>query len=195
MLSASVTQALSIARNIKQLFPESKSFVDSTIKEYISPASEKINQALNMEVPDSDLQLSKSVRKSYEDKGWVLNSVQDKYLIDLYEGLIDLQDDIKVGMDKINQAKNSVVKELLPKSQAGEFVEAGNRILDSVESKVAEKEKVVELRRRANLMLPIAKDQPLPNASEQPQSKERVGGSGYTNPEELRSLLKKRVSR
>jgi len=195
MLSASVTQALSLARNIKQLFPESKSFVDSTIKEYISPASEKINQALNMEVPDSDLQLSKSVRKSYEDKGWVLNSVQDKYLIDLYEDLIDLQDDIKVGMDKINQAKNSVVKELLPKSQAGEFVEAGNRILDSVESKIAEKEKIVELRRRANLMLPIAKDQPLPNASEQPQSKERVGGSGYTNPEELRSLLKKRVSR
>ena len=106
-----------------------------------------------------------------------------------------MQDDINIGLDKINQAKNNVIKELMPESQAGEFIDAGNRILNSVESKIKEKEKVSELRRRANLMLPISKDDPLPPVGQQPASTTPTQGSGYVNPDELRTLLKKRVSK
>ncbi len=195
MLRAAVTQALSTARNMKELFPESASYVNGVVSKYITPASQKINQIINGEVPDSTLELSRSVRKSYEDKGWSINTVQDKYLVEQYEALIDMQDDINIGLDKINQAKNNVIKELMPESQAGEFIDAGNRILNSVESQIKEKEKVSELRRRANLMLPISKDDPLPPVGQQPASTTPTQGSGYVNPDELRTLLKKRVSK
>lgn len=196
LLRASVTQMLTTAREMKELFPDSKSFVNDVVSKYVTPASVKIQEILNSNPPDDSMQLSKSVRKSYEDKGWVLKTVRDKYLIDQYEDLIDLQDELNVALDKIKKAKDNVIKELAPRSDAGEFVDAGNRILDSVESKVQEKEKIEDLRRRANLMLPIAKDQPLPTQGGQvTQEPKTTTGSGYVNPDELRKLLQRRTSK
>jgi len=202
-LSASITQALSLSRDIKEIYPESKSFVDGVIKQFIEPASKKVEDVLNAPAPDESLKLSKSVRKSYEDKGWVLDTTRDKYLIDQFEDLIDLSDDIQMAKTKIRQAKDNVMKELAPRSNATEYIEAGNRILDSVEVQIQDKEKVEELRRRANLMIPIAKDQPLPTQTGQVIKGPKItagtqpndtGGSGYVNPDELRKLLKRRVS-
>ncbi len=202
-LSTSITQALSLSRDIKEIYPESKSFVDGVIKQFIEPASKKIDDVLNTPAPDGSLKLSKSVRKSYEDKGWVLDTTRDKHLIDQYEDLIDLMDEVQMAKTRIRQTKDNVMKELAPRSNATEYIEAGNRILDSVEAQIQDKEKVEDLRRRANLMIPIAKDQPLPTqtgqiikgpkitAEPQPNT---TGGSGYVNPDELRKLLKRRVT-
>lgn len=192
MLSGSVTQALSTARNMEILFPDAKSYLDGVVKKFITPASQKIDEILGQTPPDDKMELSKSVRKSYEDKGWILKTVRDKYLIDQYEDLIDLKDLVRVGMENLQKAKDNVIKELAPQGEAGEFIDVGNRILDSVESKIAQKEKVEDLRRRANLMLPIAKDEPLP-ARVQTGSQETVSGSGYVKPDELKKLLLKRV--
>lgn len=203
-LSTSITQALSLSRDIKEIYPESKSFVDGVIKQYIDPASKKIEDVLNSPAPDGSLSLSKSVRKSYEDKGWILNTTADKHLIDQYEDLIDLEDDVRTAREKIRQAKDNVMKELAPRSNATEYIEAGNRILDSIESQIQDKEKVEDLRRRANLMIPIAKEQPLPTQTGQVIKGPKItagsgdtqaaSGSGYVNPDELRKLLKRRVS-
>lgn len=201
-LGASITQALSLARDIKQIYPESKSFVDAAIKQFINPASKKVEDVLNTPAPDGSLKLSKSVRKSYEDKGWVLDSTKDKYLIDQYEDLIDLSDAVRMAQIRIGQAKDNVMKELAPGNNATEYIKAGNRILDSVESQIGNKEKVEDLRRRANLMIPIAKDQPLPIQAGQVikgpvtamnTTNKTSTNSGYVNPDELRKLLKKRV--
>ena len=195
MLSGSVTQALSTARNMEILFPDAKSYLDGVVKKFITPASQKIDEILGQTPPDDKMELSKSVRKSYEDKGWILKTVKDKYLIDQYEDLIDLKDLVRVGMENLQKAKDNVIKELAPQGEAGEFIDVGNRILDSVESNIVEKERIEDLRRRANLMLPIAKDEPLParvQAGNQ-GNQQTVSGSGYVKPDELKKLLLKRV--
>jgi len=189
-LSSSVTQALSTARNLKQLFPESISFIDSVVARYITPASDKIKEVLETKTPDPTLKLSKSVRKSYSRMGWDIDTVQEKYLVDQYEDLIDLENLVAEGIVKINKAKENVSDELAPSSDAGQFIEAGNRILDSIEDKIAEKERVKDLRRRAGLMIPVAQDEPIPsNTSSSTRQKELV------STDELRKLLQRRISK
>lgn len=189
-LSSSVTQALSTARNLKQLFPDSVSFIDSVIARYIKPASDKIKEVLETQAPDSSLKLSKSVRKSYERKGWNIDTVREKYLVDQYEDLIDLQDLVSDGVEKINKAKENIFDELAPSSDAGEFIEAGNQILDSIEDKIAEKERVKDLRRRAQLMIPVAQDKPIPSTTTTTTRQKKL-----VSPDELRKLLQRRISR
>jgi len=189
-LSSSITRALSISRNMKQLFPEAESYLDNVVKRYISPASDKVNKILSTPPPDSSLELSKSVKKSYKRQGWLVNTVQDKYIVDQYTDLLELQDDIKIGVEKINKGKENIIKELAPSSDAKEFIDAGNRILDYVEDKVAEKEKVEDLRRRSNLMIPVAQDEPIPT----PQKESPIRKEALVNPDELRKLLRRRMS-
>jgi hypothetical protein len=190
-LSSSVTQALSTARNLKQLFPDSVSFIDSVIARYITPASDKIKEILETQAPDPSLKLSKSVRKSYERKGWNIDTVREKYLADQYEDLIDLEDLVLEGVEKINKAKENISDELAPSSDAGEFIDAGNRILDSIEDKIAEKERVKDLRRRAQLMIPVAQDEPIPST----QTTTTVRQKELVSTDELRRLLQRRISR
>jgi len=189
-LSSSVTQALSTARNLKQLFPESVSFIDSVVARYITPASDKIKEVLETQTPDPSLKLSKSVRKSYSRIGWDIDTVQEKYLVDQYEDLVDLENLVAEGIVKINKAKENISDELATSSDAEEFIEAGNRILDSIEDKIAEKERVRDLRRRSGLMIPVAQDEPIPsNTSTTTRQKELV------STDELRKLLQRRISR
>lgn len=189
-LSSSVTQALSTARNLKQLFPKSVSFINSVVARYITPASNKIKEVLETKTPDPSLKLSKSVRKSYKRMGWDIDTVQEKYLVDQYEDLIDLENLVAEGIVKINKAKENVSDELAPSSDAGQFIEAGNRILDSIEDKIAEKERVKDLRRRAGLMIPVAQDEPIPSSkTSTTRQKELV------STDELRKLLQRRISR
>lgn len=190
-LRSSVTQALSTARNLKQLFPKSESYIENVVSRYISPASDKIKEVLEAKAPDPSLKLSKSVRKSYESKGWDIDTVQEKYLVDQYEDLIDLEDLVAEGVEKINKAKEKVFDELAPSSDAGEFIEAGNRILNSIEDKIAEKEKIKDLRRRAQLMIPVAQDEPIPSSTTTTTTRQKE----LVSPDELRKLLQRRISR
>lgn len=122
--------------------------------------------------------------------GWDIDTVQEKYLVDQYEDLIDLENLVAEGIVKINKAKENVSDELAPSSDAGQFIEAGNRILDSIEDKIAEKERVKDLRRRAGLMIPVAQDEPIPsNTSSSTRQKELV------STDELRKLLQRRISK
>lgn len=189
-LSSSITRALSISRNMKQLFPDAEAYLDNVISRYITPASEKIKKILSTAPPSSSLDLSKSVKKSYKRDGWVVNSVQDKYIVDQYNDLLELQDDIKIGIEKLNQGKENIIKELAPSTDAKEFIDAGNRILDTVENTIAEVERVEDLRRRSNLMIPVAHDEPVPT----PKAESPVRKKELVSTDELRQLLKRRLN-
>jgi len=193
-LRSSVTQALSTARELKEIFPDSKSFIDNVVGRYITPASEKVKEVIGTETPDQSLKISKSVKNSYKRKGWSIDSVQDKYLVDQYVDLIDLQESVREGIEKIGKAKDNIIDELAPSTDAGDFIEAGNRILDSIEDKIAEKEKIRNLRRRASLMVPIAQDEELPPVNATPVSTSNAPGR-LVDPNELRSLLQRRINR
>ena len=192
-LSSSVTNALSTARNLKQLFPDAVQFIDNVVSKYISPAAEKVKEVIETEAPDASLEISKSIRNSYKRDGWLINNVQEKYLVDQYRDLLDLQDSVKTGLEKIRKAKENIIDELAPSSDAGEFVDAGNRILDLIEDKIAEKDKVEELRRRAGLMIPIAQDEPLPSTASTTTT--TSGPRSLVDPNELRDLLQRKISR
>ena len=66
--------------------------------------------------------------------------------------------------------------------------------MDSIEDKIAEKEKVRNLRRRASLMIPIAQDEELPPVNVTPVSTSNAPGR-LVDPNELRSLLQRRINR
>jgi len=189
-LSGTATSALSTARDMKALFPEAKKYIEDVVAKYITPATEKVKEVLNTKTPDTSLKVSKSVIKSYDRDGWKIKTVRDKYLIDQYNDLIDLKEMTMEGLVKINKAKDNVTKELLPESKAGEFIEAGNRILQSVENKITKKEEVEELRRRAGLMIPVAQDQPIPKGG-----KSTINKGALVSPDELRELIRRRVSK
>jgi hypothetical protein len=163
------------------------------VSKYISPAAEKVKEVIETEAPDASLEISKSIRNSYKRDGWLINNVQEKYLVDQYRDLLDLQDSVKTGLEKIRKAKENIIDELAPSSDAGEFVDAGNRILDLIEDKIAEKDKVEELRRRAGLMIPIAQDEPLPSTSSTTTT--TSGPRSLVDPNELRDLLQRKISR
>jgi hypothetical protein len=193
-LRSSVTQALSTARELKEIFPDSRSFINNVVDRYITPASEKVKDVIETEAPDPSLKISKSVKNSYKRKGWTIDSVKDKYFVDQYEDLMELQESVREGIEKIGKAKDNIIDELAPSTDAGEFIEAGNRILDSIEDKIAEKEKVRDLRRRASLMIPIAQDEELPSVNATPVSTSSAPGR-LVDPNELRALLQRRINR
>ncbi len=190
-LSSSITRALSLSRNMKQLFPEAESYLDDVVARYITPAADKVQKILTTPTPDPSLELSKSVRKSYKRQGWLITNVQEKYIVDQYTDLLELQEDIKTGIEKINKGKENVIKEFAPSTDAKEYIDAGNRILDFVEEKVARKETEEDLRRRSNLMIPVGQDEPIPS----PQEDSTLRKGALVSPDELRKLLKRRMSR
>ncbi len=189
-LSSSITRALSLSRNMKQLFPEAESYLDDVVARYITPAANKIKKILSTQPPEASLELSKSVRKSYRNNGWIIRTVQEKYIVDQYVDLLKLQEDIKIGIEKINKGKENVIKELAPSTDAKEYIDAGNRILDSVENKISDKEREDDLRRRSNLMIPVAQDKPIPGK----QKESTFRREPLVKTDELRDLLKRKMS-
>jgi hypothetical protein len=177
-------------RYLADVYPDSKTSIQATESNILNPLGEEIRRILNMGIkPNENLPLSKSVKNAYEDKGWKIDNQFQKYMVDAFNELSAIESKILDVYKKIEEYKVRVVDKYQSSSDAGEFIEAGNRILKGVKDKILKQLQIQRLKKKSGQIIAGSYDRQMKRSLDATDLKTQ---DSLVNADQLRDFLQKK---
>ncbi len=189
-LASQVVNMRLTLRYLGDVYPASKASVEATENNILNPLAEDIKKILDMGIkPKENLPISRSVKKAYEDKGWKIDNQFQKYMVDAYEELSLIEAKILDVYKKIEEYKGNVVNKYQSSTDAGEFIEAANRILKMVKDKILKKLQIQRLEKKSGQIIAGSYDRQMKRSLDAEDLKTQ---DALVNADQLRDFLKKK---
>lgn len=189
-LASQVVNMRLTLRYLGDVYPASKTSVEATENNILNPLAEDIKRILDMGIkPKENLPVSRSVKKAYEDKGWKIENQFQKYMVDAYEELSLIEAKILDVYKKIEEYKGNIINKYQSSTDAGEFIEAGNRILKMVKDKILKKLQIQRLEKKSGQIIAGSYDRQMKRSLDAEDLKTQ---DALVNADQLRDFLKKK---
>jgi len=189
-LASQVVNMRLTLRYLADVYPDSKTSIQATESNILNPLGEEIRRILNMGIkPNENLPLSKSVKNAYEDKGWKIDNQFQKYMVDAFNELSAIESKILDVYKKIEEYKVRVVDKYQSSSDAGEFIEAGNRILKGVKDKILKQLQIQRLKKKSGQIIAGSYDRQMKRSLDATDLKTQ---DSLVNADQLRDFLQKK---
>jgi hypothetical protein len=94
------------------------------------------------------------VRQLYASKGWEVENQFQKYMVDAWNELTTMQQEIEQEAKKIEGYKQKAVDKYQVRNDAQEFIEAGDRIVQTIKDKVFKQLQLDALKAKSGSILP-----------------------------------------
>ena len=189
-LASQVVNMRLTLRYLADVYPDSEASIQATESNILDPLAEEIKKILDMGIkPNENLPLSKSVKNAYEDKGWKIDNQFQKYMVDAYDELSTIESRILDVYKKIEEYKGRVVDKYQSSSDAGEFIEAGNRILKGVKDKILKQLQIQRLEKKSGQIIAGSYERQMKRSLDAEDLKTQ---DALVNADQLRDFLKKK---
>ena len=189
-LASQVVNMRLTLRYLADVYPDSEASIQATESNILDPLAEEIKKILDMGIkPNEDLPLSKSVKNAYEDKGWKIDNQFQKYMVDAYDELSTIESRILDVYKKIEEYKGRVVDKYQSSTDAGEFIEAGNRILKGVKDKILKQLQIQRLEKKSGQIIAGSYERQMKRSLDAEDLKTQ---DALVNADQLRDFLKKK---
>jgi hypothetical protein len=189
-LASQVVNMRLTLRYLADVYPDSEASIQATESNILDPLAEEIKKILNMGIkPNENLPLSKSVKNAYEDKGWKIDNQFQKYMVDAYDELSTIESRILDVYKKIEEYKGRVVDKYQSSTDAGEFIEAGNRILKGVKDKILKQLQIQRLEKKSGQIIAGSYERQMKRSLDAEDLKTQ---DALVNADQLRDFLKKK---
>jgi hypothetical protein len=189
-LASQVVNMRLTLRYLGDVYPAAKTSVEATENNILNPLAEEIKKILDIGIkPKENLPLSGSVKKSYEERGWKVDNQFQKYMVDAYEQLSLIEARILDVYKKIEEYKGNVVNKYQSATDAGEFIEAGNRILKMVKDKILKQLQIQRLKKKSGEIIAGSYDRQMKRSLDAEDLKTQ---DALVNADQLRDFLKKK---
>jgi hypothetical protein len=137
-------------RYLAQTLPQIKSSAEQTEANVLDPLAEQIKKFLDSGImPKETLPVSKSVEKAYADRGWVIKSQVDKYMVDAFEQLSKIETQIIDVYKRIEGYKNQAVDKYQGRNDATEFIDNANNILKGIKDRIIKRMQIERLNKKS----------------------------------------------
>lgn len=189
-LASQVVNMRLTLRYLADVYPDSEASIQATESNILDPLAEEIKKILDMGIkPNENLPLSKSVKNAYEDKGWKIDNQFQKYMVDAYDELSTIESRILDVYKKIEEYKGRVVDKYQSSTGAGEFIEAGNRILKGVKDKILKQLQIQRLEKKSGQIIAGSYERQMKRSLDAEDLKTQ---DALVNADQLRDFLKKK---
>jgi hypothetical protein len=189
-LASQVVNMRLTLRYLADVYPDSKSSIQATESNILDPLAEEIKKIIDMGIkPNENLPLSKSVKNAYEDNGWKIDNQFQKYMVDAYDELSTIESRILDVYKKIEEYKGRVVDKYQSSTDAGEFIEAGNRILKGVKDKILKQLQIQRLEKKSGQIIAGSYERQMKRSLDVEDLKTQ---DALVNADQLRDFLKKK---
>lgn len=189
-LASQVVNMRLTLRYLADVYPDSEASIQATESNILDPLAEEIKKILDMGIkPNENLTLSKSVKNAYEDKGWKIDNQFQKYMVDAYDELSTIESRILDVYKKIEEYKGRVVDKYQSSTDAGEFIEAGNRILKGVKDKILKQLQIQRLEKKSGQIIAGSYERQMKRSLDAEDLKTQ---DALVNADQLRDFLKKK---
>jgi len=189
-LASQVVNMRLTLRYLADVYPDSEASIQATESNILDPLAEEIKKILDMGIkPNENLPLSKSVKNAYEDKGWKIDNQFQKYMVDAYDELSTIESRILDVYKKIEEYKGRVVDKYQSSTDAGEFIEAGNRILKGVKDKILKQLQIQRLEKKSGQIIAGSYERQMKRSLDAEDLKTQ---DALVNADQLRDFLKKK---
>lgn len=142
-------------RQLSNTLPQLKSSADQSESNVLDPLAKKIEGFITSEYkPKESLPVSKQVRQLYASKGWEVENQFQKYMVDAWNELSVMQQEIEQEAKKIEGYKQKAVDKYQVRNDAQEFIEAGDRIVQTIKDKVFKQLQLDALKAKSGSILP-----------------------------------------
>ena len=189
-LASQVVNMRLTLRYLADVYPDSEASIQVTESNILDPLAEEIKKILDMGIkPNENLPLSKSVKNAYEDKGWKIDNQFQKYMVDAYDELSTIESRILDVYKKIEEYKGRVVDKYQSSTDAGEFIEAGNRILKGVKDKILKQLQIQRLEKKSGQIIAGSYERQMKRSLDAEDLKTQ---DALVNADQLRDFLKKK---
>lgn len=189
-LASQVVNMRLTLRYLGDVYPASKSSVEATENNILNPLAEDIKKILDIGInPKENLPLSRSVKKSYADKGWKVDNQSQKYMVDAYQELSSIEVRIIDVYKKIEEYKGNVINKYQSTTDAGEFIEAGNILLQVVKAKIEKQLQIQRLKKKSGQIIAGSYDRQTKRSLDAEDLKTQ---DALVNADQLRDFLKKK---
>ena len=189
-LASQVVNMRLTLRYLADVYPDSEASIQATESNILDPLAEEIKKILDMGIkPNENLPLSKSVKNAYEDKGWKIDNQFQKYMVDAYDKLSTIESRILDVYKKIEEYKGRVVDKYQSSTDAGEFIEAGNRILKGVKDKILKQLQIQRLEKKSGQIIAGSYERQMKRSLDAEDLKTQ---DALVNADQLRDFLKKK---
>ena len=189
-LASQVVNMRLTLRYLADVYPGSEASIQATESNILDPLAEEIKKILDMGIkPNENLPLSKSVKNAYEDKGWKIDNQFQKYMVDAYDELSTIESKILDVYKKIEEYKGRVVDKYQSSTDAGEFIEAGNRILKGVKDKILKQLQIQRLEKKSGQIIAGSYERQMKRSLDAEDLKTQ---DALVNADQLRDFLKKK---
>jgi hypothetical protein len=143
-------------RHLAMTLPQLKSSADKSESNVLDPLAKKIEGFINSEYkPKERLPISKQVKQLYAAKGWDIENQFQKYMVDAWDELTGMQQEIETEASKIEGYKGQAVDRYQVRNDAQEFIDAGDRIVTAIKEKVFKKLRIEALKYKSGSILPM----------------------------------------
>jgi hypothetical protein len=158
-------------------------------KSIIEPLEKRVKEIIDPGIrPKANLPINRTLKKSYADKGWDIKDQLDQYMVDSYLELKSIEKDVIDAYKRIQEYKSKINSRYSSSSDAGEYIETANRLIQEVKTRILKKMEIARLERKAGDIFAGSSD--------------RVGDGSYSdklkqedpllNADKLRDLLKRK---
>lgn len=177
-------------RYLSDVYPDALSSIQATESNILNPLATQIKNILDSGIkPNENLPLSKSVKSLYNDKGWKIENQFQKYMVDAFNELSSIESRILEVYKKIEDYKGKVVTKYESSSEAGEFIEVGNRILKEVRDKILKQLQIQRLKKKSGQIIAGSYDR----QTQRPLDAEDLKSqNSLVNADQLRDFLQKK---
>ena len=175
-MAAQVINLRLTLRQLAETLPQLKSSADQSESNVLDPLAKKIEGFINSEYkPKEKLPVTRQVKELYASKGWEIENQFQKYMVDAWEQLTNMQQEIEEEAKKIDGYKDRAVEKYQVRNDAQEFIEAGDRIIEGIKDKVFKQLRIEALKFKSGSILPSGPVQGKAGAL-------KSGTSGKTSP-------------
>lgn len=189
-LASQVVNMKLTLRYLADVYPDALSSIQATESNILDPLAIQIKNILDSGIkPNENLPLSKSVKNSYNDLGWKIDNQFQKYMVDAFNELSSIESKILDVYNKIEEYKGKVVTKYESQSQAGQFIEAGNRILKEVKDKILKKLQIQRLEKKSGQIIAGSYDRQMQRTLDAEDLKSQ---NTLVNADQLRNFLQKK---
>ena len=176
------SQVVNLRLTLRQLantLPQLKSSADQSESNVLDPLAKKIEGFITSEYkPKESLPVSKQVRQLYASKGWEVENQFQKYMVDAWNELTSMQEEIEQEAKKIEGYKEQAVDKYQIRNDAQEFIDEGDRIVQEIKGKVFKRLQIDALKVKSGSILPMG---PIQGKAGSLQNQTGVGSQAGTN--------------
>ena len=154
-MAAQVINLRLTLRQLAETLPQLKSSADQSESNVLDPLAKKIEGFINSEYkPKEKLPVTRQVKELYASRGWEIENQFQKYMVDAWEQLTNMQQEIEEEAKKIDGYKDRAVEKYQVRNDAQEFIEAGDRIIEGIKDKVFKQLRIEALKFKSGSILP-----------------------------------------